>query len=47
MAFECTLHVNAMVAIKDGEPIIDAFIVSDWFNVGSTVRIYTNGKCHD
>lgn len=41
--FQCTVHVNAVVALVHGTPTITSYDVSDWFVGGSTVATYTNG----
>lgn len=40
----CSIHVNAVVEMVDGEPKIMSYAISDWYISGCTVRTYIDGK---
>jgi hypothetical protein len=40
---DCSVHINAVINVIDGLPVITGFRISDWMG-GETVATFVNGK---
>lgn len=43
----CSVHVNAIIRLVSGEPIIAGYAVSDWYADGQTIATFINGQAKD